>query len=38
MIGEQGVINANQLVVEAEGSFWMPLLDSAEVVQVTIPE
>ena len=31
------MINANQLVVAADGSLWMPLLDSAEVVRLAMP-
>ena len=37
VVSDQGAINANQLVVEAGGAFWFPLLDSAEVVKVSVP-
>lgn len=37
IVGEQGVLNANQLVVEEGDALWMPLFDSAEVVQLAIP-
>ena len=38
IIGEQGTINANQLLAEADGSFWLPLLESSEVARVAIPD
>jgi len=38
IIGEQGTINANQLLAEADGSFWLPLLESGEVARVAIPD
>jgi streptogramin lyase len=37
VVADQGAINANQLMVEAEGAFWFPLLDAGEVVAVEIP-
>jgi streptogramin lyase len=37
VVSDQGAINANQLVVESGGAFWFPLLDSAEVVKVSVP-
>jgi streptogramin lyase len=37
VVSDQGAINANQLVVEAGGAFWFPLLDEGEVVKVEIP-
>ena len=37
VVSDQGAINANQLVVEAEGAFWFPLLDAGEVIAVEIP-
>ena len=37
VVSDQGAINANQLVVEAGGAFWFPLLDGGEVVKVEIP-
>ena len=37
VVSDQGAINANQLVVEAGGAFWFPLLDGGEVLKVTIP-
>ena len=33
-VSDQGAINANQLVVEAGGAFWFPLLDGGEVLKV----
>jgi YVTN family beta-propeller protein len=36
-VSDQGAIRANQLLVEAAGGFWMPLLESGEVVQVAVP-
>jgi streptogramin lyase len=37
VVSDQGAINANQLVVEADGAFWFPLLDAGEVIAVKIP-
>jgi hypothetical protein len=37
VVADQGAINANQLLAETDGAFWFPLLDSGEVVKVTIP-
>jgi hypothetical protein len=37
VVSDQGAINANQLVAEADGAFWFPLLDAGEVVKVPIP-
>ncbi len=37
VVSDQGAINANQLVVEADGAFWFPLLDAGEVLKVAIP-
>ena len=37
VVSNQGAINANQLLVEADGAFWFPLLDSGEVLKVAIP-
>jgi hypothetical protein len=36
-VSDQGAINANQLFVEADGAFWFPSLDLAEVLKVPIP-
>jgi streptogramin lyase len=38
VVSDQGAINANQLIAEAGGAFWFPLLDAGEVVKVEIPE
>jgi len=38
MLVLQGAIAANQLVVEAAGALWFPLLDSGEVLKVEIPD
>ena len=37
VVSNQGAINANQLLVDADGAFWFPLLDSGEVLKVAIP-
>jgi hypothetical protein len=37
VVSEEGAINANQLVAEAGGAFWFPLLDPGEVIEVEIP-
>ena len=37
VVSDQGAINANQLVVEAEGAFWFPLLEAGEVIAVDVP-
>ena len=37
-VSTKGAINANQLFVEADGAFWFPLLDAAELLKVAVPE
>ena len=37
-VSDQGAINANQLLVQADGTFWFPLLDAAELLKVAVPE
>lgn len=37
VVSDQGAINANQLMVEAAGAFWFPVLDAGEVIAVEVP-
>jgi streptogramin lyase len=34
-VADQGSISANQLLLAVDGTLWVPLFDSAEVVQVS---
>ena len=37
VVSDQGAIAANQLVVEAGGALWFPLLDDGEVLKAAVP-
>ena len=36
-IADQGTISANQLLIAIDGTFWIPLFDQGEIVQVEPP-
>jgi streptogramin lyase len=37
-VADQGTISANQLLVAVDGTFWVPLFNQNEVVQVAPPD
>jgi hypothetical protein len=37
VVADQGAIAANQLVVEAGGALWFPLLDGGEMLKAAVP-